>query len=121
MSTPRLTSRGSPGELLDGARTVLETAGEPLHVNELTRRLLDRGLWHSEGRTPAATVAARLYMDIKKNGASSRFLQTGKATFSLNPGAPVVEPAPKSPAEPPGPYWRSVLPSRRSRRPTQRP
>ena len=77
----------------DAVRTVLEQAGEPLHVNELTRRLLDGGLWSSDGKTPAATVGAKLYTDIKKKGNLSQFIQAGKATFALNPdvtGAPTA-------------------------------
>jgi restriction system protein len=71
--------------LLDGVRTVLAAAGEALHSKVITQRLLERGLWQSDGRTPEATVAARLYTDIKNYGERSRFVQTGKNTFSLNP------------------------------------
>ncbi|WCB92455.1 hypothetical protein DSM104299_01151 [Baekduia alba] len=47
--------------------------------------MLDQQLWESEGKTPDATVAARLYTDIKKKGAGSRFVQVAKGTFALNP------------------------------------
>jgi hypothetical protein len=40
--------------LLDSARAVLEEAGESLRIDELMRRLLDRRLWHSKVKTPAA-------------------------------------------------------------------
>ena len=73
----------------DAIRTVLEDAGAPLHTRDITERILERGLWQSEGRTPEQTVAARLYSDVKKKGASSLFVQTGRATFGLNPGATV--------------------------------
>jgi restriction system protein len=78
----------------DGIRTVLKEADEPLHARVITERILDRGLWQSEGKTPAATVAARLYSDIKKNGKASEFIQAGKATFALNPDI-------EEPGEPP--------------------
>src|SRR5436309_1266078 len=42
----------------------------------------------AQGKTPAATIAARLYTDIKKNGAASRFVQAGKNTFAVNPNTP---------------------------------
>jgi restriction system protein len=71
--------------LLDGVRTVLADVGEPLHSKAITQRLLERGLWQSDGRTPEATVSARLYTDIKKHGERSRFVQAGKNTFALNP------------------------------------
>ena len=69
----------------DAVHAVLAQAGEPLHVNDLTQRLLDAGLWSSDGKTPAATVGAKLYTDIKKKGHQSQFIQAGKATFALNP------------------------------------
>ena len=69
----------------DAVCAVLEQAGQPVHVNELTKRMLESGLWSSGGKTPAATVAAKLYTDIKKKGAQSQFVQAGKATFALNP------------------------------------
>jgi restriction system protein len=70
---------------LAGIRAVLEAAGKPLHTREITKRMLDQGLWQTEGKTPEATVAARLYADIKKKGNKSAFIQTGKSTFVLNP------------------------------------
>jgi restriction system protein len=69
----------------DAVHAVLEQAAQPLHVNEVTKRLLASGVWSSGGKTPAATVAAKLYTDIKKKGAQSQFVQAGKATFALNP------------------------------------
>jgi len=45
---------------------VLREAGVPLHVQEITKRVLGCGLWETKGKTPAATVGARLYSDIRK-------------------------------------------------------
>ena len=53
---------------------VLEESNTPLHVNEITKRILSRKLWGTSGKTPAATVGARIYSDIKKNGDASRFV-----------------------------------------------
>lgn len=36
--------------LLDAAKAVLADAGEPLHVTELTRRMVDRNLWATTKR-----------------------------------------------------------------------
>ncbi len=47
-------------------------------MNELTKRLLESGLWSCDGRTPQATVGAKLYTDIKKKGSQSQFVQAGK-------------------------------------------
>jgi restriction system protein len=68
----------------DAIEKVLDDEGGPLHAKVLTQRMLAKGLWKSEGKTPASTVSARLYSDIKKKGLASRFIQTGKNTFALN-------------------------------------
>lgn len=75
---------------LDAVYVVLREANEPLRHEEITRRILERGLWTTTGKTPDATVHARLAMDIKRHGAASRFVRTGKATFGLNPAIPVA-------------------------------
>ena len=41
------------------------------------------GLWQSGGKTPEATVSARLYSDIKSNGDKSPFEKVGPQTFAL--------------------------------------
>lgn len=68
---------------LDAAEQVLAQAGQPLHVSELTSRILTTGLWASSGKTPAATIEAALAVDIKVKGAASRFRRVGKRTYAL--------------------------------------
>jgi restriction system protein len=68
---------------LANIRAVLEEAGEPLHTDEITKRLLEKELWETQGKTPSATVAARLYADVKKKGDASEFVKAGKGTFGL--------------------------------------
>ena len=67
----------------DAAFEILTAARTPLHAGEITERILESGLWECKGKTPAATVAARLYSDIKKHGDNSRFTKAGPCTFSL--------------------------------------
>jgi len=67
----------------DAAIHVLQEAGEPLHAKEIAERMLADNLWQTTGKTPAATVSARLYSDIKKNGDDSPFILTGPQTFGL--------------------------------------
>lgn len=85
--------------LLEGVATVLANEGEPLKVNAITERLLAQGLWTSEGKTPAATVEARLAVDIKGKGTRSRFIRTAPGTFALRPSG-VSQGAASSPPEP---------------------
>lgn len=69
--------------LHDGVVEVLATENGPLHSTVITERLLEHGLWSTQGKTPAATVAAHIYSDIKKNGAASPFRQVAKNTFEV--------------------------------------
>ncbi len=84
---------------------VLHQAGTALHAKDIAEQIMAAGLWQSEGKTPDATVSARLYSDIKNNGDKSPFVKVGPQTFALRDSteissgaAPVpvsVEEAPK--------------------------
>jgi len=80
----------------DAAIHVLQEAGEPLHAKEITERMLADNLWQTTGKTPAGTVSARLYSDIKKNGDDSPFILAGPQTFGLKEAGA----APKQAAKP---------------------
>jgi hypothetical protein len=43
------------------AVTVLRASARPLTTREITNSAIAKGLLHSRGRTPAATMAAQLY------------------------------------------------------------
>ena len=51
--------------------------------------VIKAGLWQSEGKTPDATVAAKLYTDIKKYGDKSAFVKVGPQTFALRDSAEI--------------------------------
>lgn len=68
---------------LDAVAKVLTAANKPLHYKEITNRILDQNLWLTEGKTPDATINARLASNIKKLGNDSRFQRTGKGIFAL--------------------------------------
>jgi len=67
----------------DAAIQVLKEAGQPLHAKEITKRILSKDLWRTSGKTPIATVSARLYADLKKNGDTSPFILHAPQTFGL--------------------------------------
>ena len=69
---------------LDAAAMVLKEAHTPLHYREVTERMLARGLWTTAGKTPWDTVNARIAVDIRKRGPSSRFVRVGPGRFALN-------------------------------------
>lgn len=67
--------------LLDASEKVLREAGCALDVQGLTKRIIDAGLWTPITKTPAASVAAAIYVDIKKGG--KRFVKMGRGVFGL--------------------------------------
>jgi restriction system protein len=71
--------------VLEAARHVLQEVGGALHYKELTRQILDRGLWKPAGKTPAATVNAQLAVAIKDDP-NSVFIRTGPGRFRLRNG-----------------------------------
>lgn len=71
-------------DLLDSIYTLLKETGKPMKPMEIATSLLQSGLWETHGKTPGATVGARIYMDIKQKGTSSRFVKIGKGQFSLS-------------------------------------
>ena len=68
---------------LDAIETVLREAGAPLHYEAITKQVLEKGLWAATGKTPEATINARLAVDIKANRKKSRFQRTDKGMFAL--------------------------------------
>jgi restriction system protein len=57
--------------VLEAASEVLDSAACPLRAEEITKRILELGLWPTKGKTPAATVEARICVDMRKHGAES--------------------------------------------------
>ncbi len=67
----------------DAAIQILKDAGKPLHAKEIAKRIIEAGLWSSDGATPEATVSARLYSDIKKYRDQATFVKVAPQTFFL--------------------------------------
>ncbi len=69
--------------VLTAVETVLAEVGAPLHYCEITRRIVERGLWTPEGKTPEATVRGAIGVEIKNRGNKSRFQRVDKGLFAL--------------------------------------
>jgi restriction system protein len=69
--------------VLTAAEMVLAEAGEPLHYREITQRMLTRGLWTTLGKTPEATVNARLGTEIQRHPGTARFQRKAPGMFAL--------------------------------------
>lgn len=82
--------------VLEAVAIILREAAEPLHYREITRRIVERALWVPGGRTPEATVNARLASVIKKHGDASGFRRVGKGIFEVVVGGrELTKPAPR--------------------------
>ena len=73
--------------VLSAAIQILKKSGSPLHAKDLASQMIAEGLWTSDGKTPAATVSAQLYSDIKNNGDKSPFERVGPQIFALRDSA----------------------------------
>ncbi len=62
---------------------ILKDSNTPLHVKEITKRILSKKLWETSGKTPEATARAAINSDIRKNGNASPFVRHAPATFGL--------------------------------------
>jgi restriction system protein len=70
--------------VLDAIEQELTIEGKPLAVDALTERLLDSGAWSTAGKTPAATIASRLAVEVKQRGEDSRFVRVAPNTYGLS-------------------------------------
>ena len=68
---------------LTAAATVLAEAGEPLNCKEMVKRMLEKGYWKTDGKTPAATIYIAILREIKEKGANARFRKTERGKFEL--------------------------------------
>ncbi len=78
----------------EAAIKVLQDAGGPLPVKEITRRILDQKLWPTGGATPEATLRGVLGEDIRRHGDQSTFVRVKRGVFALREGAPAPAPVP---------------------------
>jgi hypothetical protein len=69
---------------LDAAAQVLREAGTPMRCGEMVDKMLTTGLWHTAGKTPAATIYAAILREINTKGDQSRFKKTERGLFTTN-------------------------------------
>ena len=69
---------------LDAAAQVLKDAGQPLNTKTMVETMLTKGLWATEGKTPAATIYAAILREIQVKGEDARFKKTDRGLFTLN-------------------------------------
>ena len=67
--------------LLNLAAKALAEAGEPLNCQQMVEKVLATGLWQTEGKTPAATLASAILREITKKGEAARFRKVDRGKF----------------------------------------
>lgn len=70
----------------EAAFLVLKQAGKPLHINTLVKLAIKRRLVDTKAKTPAATMAAQLAVDVKTNKGKSAFIRVSPSTYTINKG-----------------------------------
>ncbi len=68
---------------LDAAAKVLAEAGKPMNTKEMVEQMLAKGLWKTNGKTPAATIYAAIIREIATKGDQARFRKVGRGKFEL--------------------------------------
>lgn len=74
-ATPKLSG-------LDAAALVLREAGASMNAQDLVRCIIERGLWTTGGKTPAATIYAAMLREIKVKGDKARFAKVDRGRFA---------------------------------------
>jgi hypothetical protein len=78
---PEVTVAKRPSGL-DAAALVLREAKAPMSAPELVAAMLERGLWRTAGKTPAATIYAAMIREITANGSEARFTKVERGRFT---------------------------------------
>lgn len=66
----------------DAAKQILKEAARPLSAAEITKLAMEKDLLATEGKTPSATMAAQIYLDIRDNPKTD-FIKVKSGSFSL--------------------------------------
>jgi DNA-directed RNA polymerase delta subunit len=67
----------------DAAQKILREAGKSFTAEEITKIAFEKGLIKTSGKTPSATMGARIYTDIKTNQDKSVFVKVERGRFGL--------------------------------------
>ena len=68
---------------LDAAAAILAQAGKPMNTKDIVEKMLAKGSWKTNGKTPAATIYAAIIREIAAKGGQSRFRKADRGMFEL--------------------------------------
>lgn len=77
-----MTSKHSHYSFKEAAILTLGQSQTPMSAEAIVDAAMAQGILHTDGKTPAATMAAQLYVDIRHNK-KSKFRKVGKGKFAL--------------------------------------
>ncbi len=80
------TAEAKSMSALDAARQVLLESTEPLRAKEIVRLAAEAGYWHSDAKTPHATVYAAILREIREKGTDARFTKAAPGKFRATGG-----------------------------------
>lgn len=67
---------------LDAAAKVLSSSRSPMRCGDIAKAVIAKGLWKTDGKTPAATLNAAIIREIRAKGKQSRFRKTDRGLFA---------------------------------------
>ena len=79
-------------DIVSAAVSVLKAQGAPMHIQKLAEKIISEKLWTGKGKTPTATISAKIYTDIKKRGMRSPLVKISSGMIGLNDVMPLYEP-----------------------------
>lgn len=74
-------AKTEPLPMKDAAERILQDAGGPMRSTDITAKAIERGLIKTKGKTPEATMAAQLAVDVQSK--DSRFVRTVPGAYGL--------------------------------------
>lgn len=80
---PRQVRLPKNAGLRELAAEVLRQAGNPLHYEKITERILQSGAWTPITKTPKDSVNSAMVVDIQKNGPNSVFVRPERGIYGL--------------------------------------
>ena len=76
-------AKSKPPSALDAAARVLDEAGQAMSCKELIAVMAAQGYWTSpQGLTPAQTLYAAIWREIRALGSAARFVKVGPGRFA---------------------------------------
>lgn len=72
--------------ILDIAAETLARSKKPMGCKEIVERAIDKGVWKTKGKTPAATLYAAIIREIAAKGKDARFKKVDRGLFTAAGG-----------------------------------